>query len=96
MPYTFLVYQPALRAGAVPRAVDTLARARSEALEHIVDSYDPYDPHHRSEIGIWQHFEVDAQRIPESGGALGPLPDGYVIEVRWVGGAEFRGVGRHG
>jgi hypothetical protein len=95
MSYTFLVYQPPLRAWAVPRAVDTLARARCEALEHIVDCYDPYDPHHRSEIGIWRYFELDAQRIPASGGALGPLPDGYVIEVRLISDAEFGGFGRH-
>jgi len=76
MAYQLIVYRHPNRAWAVPRVVDTLEEARYEALAHIVNSHDAAD------TDDWAQCEVSAQHIPQSGGKVGPLPDGYVIEVR--------------
>jgi len=77
MAYQLIVYRHPNRAWAVPRVVETLEEARYEALAHIVNSHDAGDTD-----GDWEQCEVSAQQIPQSGGKVGPLPDGYVIEVR--------------
>lgn len=78
MPYEVRVYRDPHRAWAVPRRFETLQEARTEALEHIVDSHDG----NGCDAEEWKELEIRAQRIPPDGGRLGPLPDGYVIEVK--------------
>jgi hypothetical protein len=63
-------------------AVATLDEARSHAgalCDHWNADYQP--------------FEREARRLPESGGTIGPLPDGTVIEVRQVSRNELSAEG---
>jgi hypothetical protein len=72
MPYIICVNRPGYMPEADPVAVITLEEARAAAWALVFDSKS-------------QHIdgsEVDA--LPESGGTIGPLPDGYVIEVQQV------------
>jgi hypothetical protein len=75
--YAVLIYSQSLRAWAVPLVVETLEEAREVALEHVIASREPGDVDDE-----WQEAAILVQRLPASGGAVGPLPDGYVIEVR--------------
>jgi hypothetical protein len=78
MPYELRIYRQPHRAWAVPRRLATLQEARLEALGLIVDSHDAGD------AAEWEQLEIRAQRIPPGGGKLGPLPDGYIIEVNAI------------
>jgi hypothetical protein len=62
--------------GNNPVAVATLGEARAEARTFINTVAD------RSP-GRWMYeMRQECQQMPESGGVIGPLPDGTVIEVR--------------
>lgn len=84
MPYIICVNQPGCLPESDPTAVATLEDARTSAVEEIDRSArdvlpdDEYDRLSRS-----------AFYLPESGGVIGPLPDGYAIDVRKVSGVEL-------
>lgn len=70
------------------RAVATLGDAWQAAGEAIDHAWGPYAPRPTTSIlddAKHYDFRAAALRIPESGGAVGPLPDGTVIEVAQIG-----------
>jgi hypothetical protein len=76
------------------RAVATLEEARNAADEAVIAIFDTAVPHVRLPVARycqadeWSRIEYgfrDAvQALPESGGTVGPLPDGTVIQVERV------------
>jgi hypothetical protein len=74
MPYTICVNQPGYLPEADPYAVATFEDAR-EAVDAELS---------RSNVeGLMDFAALNAEvaALPESGGTIGPLPDGYVIDV---------------
>jgi hypothetical protein len=66
----------AVRAAVLSRiAVATLDEARREGRRIMANA------------GEWSTADID--ELPESGGTVGPLPDGTVIEVRQAGYVEI-------
>jgi len=66
------------------RHVETLDEAKQAASEIIDRAWGPYAPTPTTSViddGRHYQFRSDALRIPESGGTLGPLPDGTVVEI---------------
>lgn len=63
--------------GVSRRAVTTLEEARAALRKIVVDS--AFD---RGSTEGYPHYEDIGGLIAESGGTVGPLPDGTVIEVR--------------
>lgn len=57
------------------RAVATLEEARHDAENIVIDALGVRDTMEASDD------RFDARELPESGGTVGPLPDGTVIEV---------------
>jgi hypothetical protein len=96
VPYIITVNQP----GYLPES-DTLACATiDEARCHALDVYDerrgtdeddaaagigPDDPIR----GAWLDCADAIETLPEHGGVVGPLPDGYVIDVQFFTWDEF-------
>lgn len=76
MPFTICVNRPGYLPEESPRAVETIEEARSAASDHIIGT--PMLADDESHLLRW------AAKLPESGGLIGPLPDGYVIEVSHV------------
>ena len=76
MPYIITVNQPGFLPEQDPYAVATIEEARDAAWEEVTDrgASVPDDPQ-------WHNATT---RLPEHGGTVGPLPDGYVIDVRKV------------
>lgn len=71
--------------GAVSRrAAVTLEKARDYADEQVIACFDAIPP--TLEAKEWSDVEYTfrdfAQAMPESGGTIGPLPGGTVIEVQ--------------
>jgi hypothetical protein len=67
--------------GQKPRAVATLEEART----HLLDRYGSWWT-----SGAHESLARDVVTLPGSGGTVGPLPDGTVIEVRRVGLNDLR------
>ena len=66
-------------------AVATLEDAREAALQGIEDAYRGQVPHivdSAHGLEAFHESDTDAEELLESGGTVGPLPDGTVIEVR--------------
>jgi hypothetical protein len=80
MPYIITVNQPGYLPEADPTAVATIEEARDLAREELdtsaVNSLDVLDRE--------DDFRANIDELPESGGVIGPLPDGYVIDVQRV------------
>jgi hypothetical protein len=80
MPYIICVNQPGCLPEQEPYAVATIEGARQAVFSEAEDA-----------LGVG---DLDAVRmcreITESGGVVGPLPDGYVIDVRRVTWQELR------
>lgn len=65
------------------RAVATLDEARSAAELAVIER-------HRASPRPWgRDWQAEADRLPDSGGTVGPLPDGTVIGVELVGWGAF-------
>jgi hypothetical protein len=85
--------------GATRTAVATLEEARDKAHEAVHAAYRAAYPVHADgrtgehsdaqRAHRWRNIEIS--NLPESGGTVGPLPDGTVIEVRQVTLAELAG-----
>lgn len=76
MSYDFCVTQPGYlpeheKYAVAPTAVPTIEAARAAARDFCDDRYAYYGRYH-----------ADANALPESGGVVGPLPDGCVIIVQ--------------
>jgi hypothetical protein len=81
-PFIVCVNVPGCLPEQAPRAVATLedAQRRAQVLvenapDYVTDTYHP--------------FAEEARWVPFSGGTVGPLPDGCVIDVRPVSWAEL-------
>lgn len=79
MPYIITVNQPGYLPESSPTAVATI----DEAIQHAHDLADPDNAF--SEGDDWPAFMQAISNLPaESGGVIGPLPDGYVIDVQHI------------
>lgn len=76
MPYIVTVNQPGCPPEADPTAVATIEEARDAAVDHITGTPNTAD-------GEWTLLQA-CQALAETGGVVGPMPDGYVIDVRPV------------
>lgn len=88
MPYIICVNQPGCLPEQDPIAVATLEEARSLACDEIDIS-----ARERSRRNL-TNFTIEVEQLPEDGGIIGPLPDGYVIDVQartWSELAELAG-----
>jgi len=72
-PYMWQGNGPNRNAGMTTRTVDTLDDAR-DAVVCILSQYDE-DP-------LFPHWRSQALMLSESGGTIGPLPDGTMISAR--------------
>jgi hypothetical protein len=81
---------------AIRTAVATLGEAHNAVHGIVHEAYRlayPLKPHglggeHSDAQRAHRWHNVDVSKLPESGGTVGPLPDGTVIEVRsvpWAG-----------
>lgn len=61
-----------------PYAVATLEDARDYVIDELGHIYDGF------ELPVSDEHNQRAAELTESGGTIGPLPDGYVIEVQRV------------
>jgi hypothetical protein len=75
MPYIVCVNQPGCLPEQSPVATATIEDAREAAKAAIIDG--PYD------FGVDEHI-IATYALREQGGVIGPLPDGYVIDVQYV------------
>lgn len=75
MPYIICINRPGCLPEQDPRAIATLEEVR-DSLQPIVR--EPADPRVRSKL------VSQLRRLTESGGVIGPLPGGYVIDVQHV------------
>jgi hypothetical protein len=66
------------------RAVATLEEAREEARDRLRENRSLY-----GDSNEYRRFGEMIPALPEQGGAVGPLPDGTVIEVEQVGWSEL-------
>ena len=74
---TRMPYVITRRAGAtLGHARDTATSAIATAAEQARRSGDAWDS------GVLKAALLEAMRLPDSGGTVGPLPDGTLIEVR--------------
>lgn len=81
MPYIITVNQPGCLPESDPTAVATIEEARETAREEVA-RYSGEMP--RTWPTPIAAYVGEAERLPEHGGTVGPLPDGYVIDVRRV------------
>lgn len=77
MPYIVCVNMPGCLPEQDPRAVATLEEARAAANDELYRGEGE-----AADALQWQPFYGAADALPESGGVIGPLPDGYVIDVQ--------------
>lgn len=90
MPYIVTAYgpnldQPNVHDGISRRAVATLETAR----QHLLDRYGSWWT-----SGMHESLAREIVTLPESGGTVGPLPDGTIIEVERVSLNDLRtGIG---
>jgi hypothetical protein len=86
MPYIVIVNMPGCLPEQDPHAYATLDDdgARDAALEEVVRALDAsgYDPD--AEGGTAHPLVQEVNALTERGGVIGPLPDGYVIDVQCV------------
>lgn len=73
-------------------AVATLEDARIEAAR-VIPEHASVDV--REHPITWRHAHTLAATLPESGGTVGPLPDGTTIEVTWTTWDRLRDELRH-
>lgn len=96
MPYIICVNQPGCLPEADPTAVATIEEAREAATQECTVSEARFPGTAESggwgDPKVWTPFEDAARELPESGGTIGPLPDGYVIDVRQVSLDELAGL----
>lgn len=90
MPYTICVNRPGYLPESDPTAVATLDEAKA-----IIDSErDRYYGDHGTDAS--EHtIIVQTQNLPITGGTIGPLPDGYIIDVQrldWIDLARLCGM----
>lgn len=79
MPYVVCINRPGCLPEADPTAVETIDEAREVAQDAVrMSSQDAPDGE-----GYGSSFE-QAYTLPETGGVIGPMPDGYVIDVQRV------------
>lgn len=83
MPYIVVVNRPGYLPEQDPYAVATLDEARDTAAEEVLRSYEQ-DESEESFHGHYGPFNALAHALTEQGGTIGPLPDGYVIDVQAV------------
>ncbi len=84
MPYIIRSNKP----GRLPVAVATIEEAREEADRALKDALSAYDA--QGEHPSARDLHAAAMAMPETGGVIGPLPDGYVIEVHHLRWDELR------
>lgn len=88
MPYIIIVNRPGFLPEQEPYAVATLEEARGAAQDEL--SRSPlWDDPNSDEEARYKELSAEVQSLSESGGVIGPLPDGYVVEVRHVDRAEL-------
>jgi len=78
MPYIIIVNRPGYLPEQDPYAVASVEDARDAACEEVEATSTA-----RLEMQVADELEA-ARRLPFGGGIIGPLPDGYVIDVRRV------------
>jgi hypothetical protein len=82
MPYIICVNTPGNLPESEPYAVITLEDARDAAFTEVQARRPEGDDYHTDP---WPDLAVEAEHnVPEQGGVIGPLPDGYVIDVTRV------------
>lgn len=83
---TTTTYPPGspMPSGQSRRAVATLEEAQRAARHEVSESLlrQPEGVFEYDGCGAWESAEANASVLPESGGTIGPLPDGTVIEVK--------------
>jgi hypothetical protein len=94
MPYIVCTNTPGnLPDGTEPRAYATIEEARDAARGEVETSLERAPEGDRNFLS--RHFAGKIAYLPEHGGVIGPLPDGYVIDVQaksWPELAELAGV----
>lgn len=78
MPYIIVVNQPGCLPEQDPYAVATIEEAREHLKCELPGTYEWLTD------DDYAAMMEDVAALPESGGVVGPLPDGYVIEVQRV------------
>lgn len=81
MPYIICVNRPGCPPEQDPYAVATLDDAREAAATEYIESWTAHADRSvpASNPGLNACYD-----LPETGGVIGPMPDGYVIDVRRV------------
>ena len=87
MPYTICQNVPGNLPEADPVAVATLGDARDAALDIVLRNESMnFDP---TRVGMYSEADEAARNLPAEGAVIGPLPDGYVIDITHVGWDEL-------
>jgi len=93
MPYIIVVNQPGYLPEQDPYAVATLDEARA-AVHHEIDLASSNEPD-ADDAAALDALAVESRSLDEAGGIIGPLPDGYVIDVRRVSWPELYHLAGH-
>lgn len=84
MPYIIVVNQPGYLPDQDPYAVADIEDARASAANEVDWSLERLHEERGAFEGLnaYERAGVEAADLPDTGGVIGPLPDGYVIDVR--------------
>jgi hypothetical protein len=87
MPYIIVINRPGHLPEADPVAVATIEEACDVSLEEVIRSLDQTD----EDVSDTAHPLIqEINALPEHGGLIGPMPDGYVIDVQFYTWLEMR------
>jgi len=91
MPYIIVVNRPGHLPEADPVAVATVEEARDRAADDVRTSMDAFgDDREALQRYGFLDAELAAMDVPEHGGTIGPMSDGYVIDVQFYTWLEMR------
>lgn len=92
MPYVICVNLPGCLPERGPTAVATIEEARDVVCDEVHIAFDQpgYDADHAEDPDLHGAALDAANALPDTGGVIGPLPNGYVIDVQQVSTNELR------